>query len=382
MTDFEREEQAIRDALTQHASEAPMVPDVDRPARRGRAVAVMGAAVAAVLVGASFVVPALFGGQDPIDPSGADETSWVDESQWQWVGLHAVEVRAPIGWGFAREVVRPDCINSEDPDDPWAKEVPAAPYVTAAALQQASPSIGCTAARPGNPDLAFGDLPFPLWQPHVRLDVAGLDTAQRPDRVDGQWTHEGWRLSRRTFDDVQISVLTAPDGPDIAEQVFASARTVDTNHIGCETTSPFDDGFPQPEGNPVPPGTEVQAIAVCDYSRIDGAEGLQGSWRMTGRQARDLTSAILASPEGEGPNEPQNCSPDMFGDSAVALRFFGSDDTVVADAYVYTQWCFGNGIATSSGSRVLTVENCSPVFSRPEVTWWSGQRAVLRLCRP
>lgn len=382
MTEFDREERALRDALAQHASEAPVLPDIDRPARRGRAIAVVAAAVAAVVVGASFAVPALFGDQGPIDPSGAEQTSRVDESQWQWIGLHAVEVRAPIGWGFAREAVRPDCINFEDPDDPWARGVPDAPYVTVTSLQQAVPMIGCTASRPGNPDPAFGDLPFPMWQPHVRLDVVRTESSQLPDRTDGQWTHKGWRLSRRTFGDVQVSVLTAPDGPDIAEQVFASARTVETDHNGCETATPFDDGFPQPDGEPVPPATDVRAIAVCDYSRIDGSEGLQGSWLMTGQQAHDLTSAILDSPIGGGPDKPQNCSPDMFGDSAVALRFFGPGESLLADAYVYTQWCFGNGISTSSGLHTLTLENCAPVFSHPEVTWWGGQAQVMRLCRP
>lgn len=382
MTELEREEQALRDAFAQHSSEAPVMPDIDRPARQGRMVAAIAAAVAAVVVGASFAVPTLLGGQGRNGPSGAEQTSRIDESQWQWVGLHTVEVRAPIRWGFAREVSRPDCINPDDPDDPWGMAVPPAPYVTVTSLQQAAPMIGCTASRPGNPDPAFGDLPFPLWQPHVRLDVVMPGSSQLPDRVDGQWTHEGWRLSRRVFGDVQVSVLTAPDGLDIAEQVFESARTVETNHNGCETTTPFDDGFPRPDGDPVPPATDVQAIAVCEYARIDGAEGLQGSWLMTGQQAQDLTSAILASPSGQGPDKSQNCSPDMTGDSAIALRLFGSDDTLLADAYVYTQWCFGNGIVTSSGSRMLTVANCSPVFSRPEVTWWSGQAAVMRLCPP
>lgn len=350
--------------------------------RREAATIAIAVAVAAVVVGAFVAVPALFGGPDPVGLSGAEQTTRVDESQWQWVGLHAIEVRAPIGWDFAREVVRPDCIDPEDPNDPWGKTVPAAPYVTVTSLQQAVPMIGCTASRPGNPDPAFGDLPFPLWQPHVRLDVVRPESSQLPDRTDGQWTHEGWGLSRRTFGDVQVSVLTAPDGPDIAEEVFASIRTVETNHIGCETTPPFSEGFPKPDGDPVPPAGDVEAVAVCDYSRIDGHEGLQGSWLMTGQKAHDLTSAIFDSPAGGGPDKPQNCSPDMCGDSAVALRFFGPDHSVLADAYVYTQWCFGNGISTSSGLRTLTLENCGPVFSRPEVTWWGGQAQIMRLCRP
>lgn len=384
MTEFEREEQAFRNALTKHAAEAPGAPAMTGPSRRRREVTVLAAtaAVAAVVVGAFMAVPALYDAKDSSDPAVAEQTTKVDESDWQWVGLHAVEVIAPIDWGFAREAVRPDCINPDDPEDPWGATVPGAPYVTVTSLQQASPSIGCTAPRPGNPDPAFGDLPFQLWQPHVRLDAVTDFTDQQPDRADGQWTHEGWRLSRRTFDDVQVSVLTAPGGADIADEVFDSARTVETNHIGCATTSPFTTGFPEPVGEPVPPAADVQSIAVCDYSRISGAEGLQGSWRMTQQQAQDLTAAILASPPGGGPDKPQNCTPDMWGDSAVVLRFFGSNGSLLADAYVYTQWCFGNGIVTSTGSHVLTVDNCSPIFARPEVAWWSGQKQVMKVCRP
>ncbi|HXH78096.1 hypothetical protein [Nocardioides sp.] len=381
MTEFRREEGAFRNALAKHASEAPALAALNRSARRRREVAVITAAVASVVVGAFLVVPALVGGQDSPDPSVAESTTVVDESEWKWIGLHAVEVRAPARWDFGREVVRPDCIDPDDPNDPWAEGVPTAPYVTVTPVQRASPMIGCTAPRPGNPDPAFGDLPLPLWQPHVRLDVAVPDASQLPDRVDGQWTHQGWRLSRRTYDDVQISVLTSPDAADIAEQVFDSARTVETNHVGCQTSSPFTAGFPQPDGDPVPPAVDVQSIAVCDYSRISGAEWLQGSWRMTGQQAQDLAAAIVASPAGQGPDEPQNCSPDMFGDSAVVLRFFDADDSLLADAYVYTQWCFGNGIVTSSGSHMLTAKNCPPIFSRPEVTWWGGQAQVMRVCR-
>lgn len=383
MTEFEREERALRSALNQHADESLALPDLAQPSRPRRTATVPAAAVAvaAVVVAAFAVAPGLLG-RDSAEPSGAENTIRVDESQWQWIGLHALEVRAPSGWGFAHEAVRPDCIDPNDPDDSWGSGVPAAPYVTVTSLQRVVPLIGCTPPRPGNPDPAFGDLPFPLWQPYVRLDAVTGSSSQQPDRLDGQWTHEGWKLSRRTFGDVQVSVLTAPDGPDITEQVFASARTVETNHVGCETTSPFGEGFPSPSGAPVPPAADVQAIAICDYSRIDGAEGLQGSWLMTGQPARDLTSAILASPAGQGPDKPQDCAPDLAGDSALALRFLGDDGVVLADAYLYSQWCSNNGIVTSAGSHPLTRQTCVPVFSRPEVTWWSGQAQVMRLCRP
>jgi hypothetical protein len=306
-----------------------------------------------------------------------------DESQWQWVGLHALEVRAPAGWGFQREIGRPDCVDPEKPGDMWGAGVPTSPYVTVTAAQRAVPLIGCVSPRPGSPNPAFGDLPFSLWQPHVRLDAVGTEVSGQTgtlEHADGEWTFEGWHLARRTFDDVQVSVLSAPGSPDLSGQVFASARSVEVNANGCATTSPFGDGFPIPEGGDVPAPPEVRAVAVCEYVRIPGSAGLQGSWVMTGQEARDLAEAAKDAPEGGGPDKPADCSPDMWGDSAVVLRFFGGDDSFLTDAYVYTDWCFGNGIATSAGVRTLTEAACRPVFSRPEVVWWGGKKAVGRLC--
>lgn len=377
MTEFEREERAFREALTRQASTAPDPPAVDGPVRRRRTLMIV--AAAAVLVAATVAAPLLLGGDGSDVDAPADRTSRVEDPEWRWIGVRSLEVQAPADWGFAHELARPDCVDLDEPDDPWAAGVPTSPYVTVTPLQRMTPAIGCTPPRPGNPDPAFGDLPFPLWQPHVRLDLARPELGLS-DGLDGRWTHRGWQLARRTFGDVQVSVLTAPDGPAIAERVFASARTVETNAAGCATASPFSAGFPLPDGSPVPPATDVHAVAVCDYSRAEGFEGLQGSWRMDRAQARDLTAAILAAPRGGGPDRPATCLPDMHGDPAVVLRFLDEDDALLADAYAYTQWCFGNGIVDSSGPRELTEESCAPIFSRPEVSWWGGQEPVARRC--
>lgn len=381
MSDFEREEQAFRDALARHATHAPGVPEPVRPGGRGRVVAAVAAvAVAAVLVGTFMVAPALLDRRTQDDGPVTTPTMVYDESQWQWIGLRGLEVRAPVGWGFQREVGRPDCVDPDKPGDVWGVGVPTSPYVTVTAAQQAVPSIGCVPPRPGNPHPAFGDLPYPLWQPHVRLDVVREETSDQPDRTDGQWTFEGWVLARRTFGDVQVTVLSTPGSPDLSGQVFASARTVDTNHDGCATTSPIGDGFPRPEGPDVPAASDVSVIAVCEYVRIPGNTGMQGSWLMTGQEAQDLANAVAEAPAGGGPDKPDDCSSDIWGSSAVVLRFLDADESPLADAYVYTDWCTGNGIATSTGVKTLTAANCLPVFSRPEVVWWGGKKAVGRLC--
>jgi hypothetical protein len=74
---------------------------------------------------------------------------------------------------------------------------------------------------------------------------------------------------------------------------------------------------------------------------------------------------------------------DSYGDSAIALRFFESADdatTPLAEAYVYYDSCFGNGIFDSAGARQLTRANCRPLFARPPIRLWITQPPVTEVC--
>ena len=75
----------------------------------------------------------------------------------------------------------------------------------------------------------------------------------------------------------------------------------------------------------------------------------------------------------------------MYGDAAIELRFFSSREAItepLSEAYVYYDWCFGNGIFDSQGTRHLTRENCQPLFAEPPINLWSGQGPVVKACGP
>lgn len=63
-------------------------------------------------------------------------------------------------------------IDPEDPNDPWEGSA-------------------------SSPDPAFGDLSFPLWQPHVRLDVVRPESSRLPDRAHGRGTGHATELVAR-----------------------------------------------------------------------------------------------------------------------------------------------------------------------------------------
>lgn len=75
----------------------------------------------------------------------------------------------------------------------------------------------------------------------------------------------------------------------------------------------------------------------------------------------------------------------MYGDRAIALRFFVSSEEAtapLAEAYVYYDWCFGNGIFDSDGARKLAKANCAPLFAEAPISLRVGQRPVVDVSGP
>lgn len=343
--------------------------------------------VAATVVMVILVVSILAwdGGDPPTSPADTSPVVAEDGDDWRWVSFRDLEVKAPAAWAFDYEAGRPDCIaKPQDPRDPWARDVPRAPYVMVGGGARAVPAIGCMRkANAGDPDPAFGALPFVLWQPYIKLDEARPDLGD-PDREDGQWDHRGWRLTRTTIDEVQVTTLAAPDAPAIGDTVLASARHVQTTDLGCDSRSPVQgERNIEPTGPPIPATEDVGAVTICEYSRIPDRGGLDGSRRITGDRARTLVEAIHNAPTGGGPDRPETCVHDMYGERAIALRFFGAageTKTPLAEAYVYYDWCFGNGIIDSKDRRQLTRANCGPLFAKPPIFYWGGSAPVASLC--
>jgi hypothetical protein len=382
------DEKHLRDLLSEVVPEAPPNPSraaaarAYAAARRRRRIAI-GATTAAVVT--ALVVP--FALADRGGKQAESPTTGQEDPAWRWVSYRDVEVKAPAAWNFDYEALRPDCIDRRTPrHDPWAKDVPRAPYVMVGVPNRPVPLIGCLHdPAPGDPDPAFGDLPFTLWQPFVKLDEARPDL-DYPDRNDGQWQYRDWRLTRATIDQVQITVLASPEDPSLGGSVLDSVRRVETTSLGCEPGSPVQaQRFAKPSGSPVPAADQVASVAVCEYSRRQGHAGLEGSRRISGEAARQLVEAINTAPSGGGPDDPGNCLHHRYGDSAIALRFFATSektDSPLAEAYVYYDRCFGNGIIDAHGKRHLTKANCAPLFAAPPISLWSGQRRIVAFCGP
>lgn len=319
------------------------------------------------------------------EETGAPPAAGTDDPRdRRWVSLRDVEVEVPSGWAADHPAVRPDCIQGGGARDPWARDVPDRPYVSVGSTNRPVPLIGCFPERDHDP--AFGALPFDLWQPYVALTPLRADLDDQDATLrEGEWEHRGWRLDRRTVGDVQVTVLAPPDDADLSARVHASARRVETTALGCETGSPVQaQVFAEPDGAAVPPAGQVSAVAVCEYSRIPGQAGLEGSRRIEGDEASALVRAIEQAPAGGGPDRPENCSADLYGERAIALRFFGEDSATepLGEAFVYYDWCFGNGIVDATGTRALTRPTCSPLFAEPPITLWSAQAPVADVCGP
>jgi hypothetical protein len=178
----------------------------------------------------------------------------------RWVGVRDIEVRVPSGWRFGYDAVRPDCIDPSDPSDPWASDVPDAPYVAVGTPDRAVRAIGChRERRPGDPDIAFGDLPFSWWQPFVKVERSAGGVGGRT-RADGRWSYRGWTLTRGTIAGVQITVLAPPNRPSLGADVLGSARRVRTTSLGCATASPVAGTlFTEPAGAPMPSADSIEA---------------------------------------------------------------------------------------------------------------------------
>lgn len=327
-------------------------------------------------------------GCDDDEPTGSPSkatstTSALQDNDSQWVSFRNVEVKAPADWTYDLEPAMPQCIerSSTSTKDQYADDVPDHPYIVVGS-QNARPStfIDCgRSPEPGDPvpDRAFGWVPFGLWQPYVKLAVARTD--QGPEGADADLKYQGWHLLRTTVGRIQVTVLSAPGGPDFGPDVVSSLRTVKVTEFGCETEAPaLMKHLARPTGNALPPRASVGAVAVCDYSRIKTEPGLEASRLLTGPAAKALVRAIDRAPFSLG-----RCTAKSLDGDKLALRFYRDADHVaepLAEAYVYLDTSCSDGIVTTEGRHVITRQNCAPLFSQPPLAIWGGNPTSTPLC--
>ncbi len=231
------------------------------------------------------------------------------------------------------------------------------PYVALPEPPRPAVSYGCKLSEV---PAGFPPIPRRLWQGHLEFRLAARGLVP-----DGVRTFHGWTLTAKTVGEVQVSLLTDGTTAPLAATIMSSARVVDVDAVGCDTTSPAQSSRFVPPRKPFDISrAEVDSILVCQYART-GTVGLIASRRIEGTAARDVVQAMRAAPPGGGPDtKPENCPDDEFGHEALALRL-GGPDGVVGDVYVYYDWCVGNGFDDGTTRRELTRAACSPLFHDP-----------------
>jgi hypothetical protein len=166
----------------------------------------------------------------------------------------------------------------------------------------------------------------------------------------------------------------------LADRILDSARAFETDQNGCDASSPVQAAkFVRPESFDLASVDDVESISVCQYTRSDppGQPALMGSRLLARQPASALLDAIRSAPEGGGPDSPQSCLHDMYGDTAITLRLHADDFT--PEVYVYYDWCFGNGFDDGTTRRELTLQSCLPLFGG-NVALFSGSSAPFQRC--
>lgn len=387
----DREERAFRAAFSQRAGDfEPVEPDAVSAAGRRRPW-LLAAVVASVLVvvGGTGVL-AMTSGSDVSGPppaangrttapaSGTDPTAPeqagtlpAPDSGWRWVSWRDVAVQVPADWGYGLEPMQPWCMYDSTVD------VERAPYVAQDSSGMGIAGVGCIGSAPDHHPEVFGPAPALFWAPHVSF---GYATSRASD--DAVARFRDWTLTSRAVGDVKVSLLVDSQTSALAGRILGSARTFETDQNGCGASSPVQAAkFVRPDPFDVASLDAVDSISVCQYARgiAPDRPALMGSRLLAGPQAAVVLAAIQRAPVGGGPDTPKTCTPDLYGDTGIALRLHGGGST--RDVYVYYDWCFGNGFDDGTSRRELTRDACVPLFG-DNVAQFSGSSAPFRRCHP
>lgn len=313
----------------------------------------------------------------PAGPSAHGDGLPEPQAGWRYESYRDMVVAVPEAWGYGSSP-GPDWCASQDDGQLKGDRPSADPIVDLRGEFTVVATIGCFAQSSSE---IFGNVPEQLWVTHVgfrRSSAAGGGDAL----PDGEVTDRGWTRIVRTVGAAQVQVVTEETHLDVARRIVASARQVEQDHNGCDATSPIQAGrFARPERPfDVSRIGGVDRIVICQYDLRDADRpGLIASSRLDGEQAERELRAIQEAPVGGGPNTPNTCVPDMWGDTAVVMGLVQID--TIRWMHVYYEWCFGNGFDDGTHVRALTRANCPPLWGG-RVRTWSGSSAPFRACQP
>lgn len=379
--DFEREERAFAEAL--HASVPvesfrPLDPEAIRAAarpaestrRRGwlKGLAAAAAIVAAVGIGAALL-PRLAGSSGasaaastasdgyaaggaapeaaPADKSGQTVTTGDAASTpgFRWESYRNVQVEVPESWGYASAPRSDFCI---------AETFPREPYVDVNRGGEAVAAIGCGESLRDD-------------QQALHLSFTAADSAApwaAPSRK--------WKQHTRILGEARITVVATAADTGLADQILSSAMIVPNakSPAGCPVQQP---AVPAVELA----GLDASELTVCQYERAESRGAFRASVVLSGTEATTAWAALLAAPEGGGPDMSASTCGDAKGWPLLLL--VGTEQVPVAGSVA---GCAQNGIADASardGMRAITRDLCQALVVDP-VRISEGSGASAGLC--
>jgi hypothetical protein len=298
----------------------------------GRRVAL--AVVIMVLAVAGVLVAVLWRGgtESPGSPPAGSVTDL--PAGWRWEAYGGIEVQVPADWGYGTTNT-PPCGRNGGKHQPY---------------------IG----RPGAVSLIKCSGP-PVPALDVRAPYLWFGTTG-PDAVhtyDGGWVAETRTVGATTF-------TVFSDDPALRARILGSARpATGTKDTDCPADHP---ARKNPDARPDSrkPGLTgtLESITICRYSvegrHVSGPAMLSTS-RLTGAETAAAASAILAAPEGTGPDSPENCAADFaHGDELLVLRIPSGTEVLVRYS-----GCVGHGFDDGHTRRQLTADAVRPLLSGP-----------------
>jgi hypothetical protein len=297
---------------------------------------------------------------------------------WRWESYQSVEVQVPDDWRYGTTNTPPCLVKELRP-----------PYVGRPGAVRA---IGCRDPLPLLPyrtpylwfdaDRRRRDRPPP--------DVPGFFRGPREPGV--QPADQGWTEETRIVDGVYLTVLS--DDNAVRQRILDSARPIDgTDAYGCPpyhplaapldhhpiATSPADARRHQPKTRPTNSGGlaslgTVDSIIIGRYAisrrRPHPRAPLIASSALQGPAAAALVAAILAAPDGFGP-EDLSCI-DILGPELIVLKVRAEDRE--QEVLVRYAGCHFNGTDDSITYRRLTAAVVQPLLTGPhqQTTYNSG----------
>ena len=257
---------------------------------------------------------------------------------WRWESYNGVEVQVPNSWGYSSY--------------PW----------NPCFQKRRKPSV----ARPGLLPAVYCTAKVP--QAEFRSNYLEFDSFQGEgkERLD-----HGWARETKIIAGVRITVGT--NDAALRWRILGTARrSGSVDALGC----PIEHPVPAPADGPIGPGLDpaasVESVSVCSFSIQDGWVGLApgkliASSRLEGAPARAVVDAVLAAPQGTGPNHPNTGQCQDYdkpmGDEPMVLRVHTgsrSVDVVVSFSVCAARWTF-DGMT----SRQLTKELLALIVQEP-----------------